>query len=698
MDYRKQNKLMPILDLQDLNVGFPTKRGLVHAVRHVSLQVASGETYGLVGESGCGKSTVALAVMGYLSPGAQTSGTIRFKDQDLTRLSRRQLRPLRGNRMAMVYQDPQVSLNPSLTIERQLSEVIFAHESATRAAARQRILEMLELVRMPDPAYILERYPHQLSGGMQQRVVIAMALLLRPDLVIMDEPTTGLDVTVEAGVLDILEDLRREFQMAILYISHNLGVIARICDRVGVMYAGELVEETSAQELFARPHHPYTLGLMRCVPRSGVRYTSECLYSIPGRVPALTDLPKGCVFAARCPLTVDACLDAHPPLTGVTAEHKARCVRWEMVIEHPETVVQTGPLISDENNAVPQKLLDVERLKVYFYEPLTMFGGFGPQREIKVIDDVSFELVSQRTLGIVGESGCGKSTIAKALAGLVAITDGQVEFLGTDFAQPIDRRDTEKLRQLQMVFQNPDSSLNPKHTIKTSLTRPLRRFRVVPPGQEEARIVELLQAVNLDEDYLDRLPRELSGGEKQRVAIARAFAGEPELVVCDEPISSLDVSVQAAVINLLRQLQRERRVALIFIAHDLNMVRYISDAVVVIYLGRICEIGPTEKIFNPPFHPYTEALISAIPVINPGVEIKPIRLEGTVPSPANPPGGCRFHTRCPRKIGKVCETDEPPEQMAGDGHTIFCHIPLAELTDLQTRSQSTITQTRHEAC
>ncbi len=302
-----------------------------------------------------------------------------------------------------------------------------------------------------------------------------------------------------------------------------------------------------------------------------------------------------------------------------------------------------------------------------------------------MVDGVSFALDSQRTLGIVGESGCGKSTIAKALAGLVPITAGKVAFLGTDFSQSIDRRNGDKLRQLQMVFQNPDASLNPQHTIKTALTRPLRRFRVVPQEQEESRIIELLQAVNLDEGYLDRLPRELSGGEKQRVAIARAFAGEPELVVCDEPISSLDVSVQAAVINLLRRLQRERHVALIFIAHDLNMVRYVSDTVAVIYLGQICEIGPTEAIFNPPLHPYTEALISAIPVIDPKAEIKAIRLEGSVPSPANPPSGCRFHTRCPRKIGAICETDVPPGHTAGDGHMIFCHIPLVELADLQSR-------------
>lgn len=680
---------MPVLELRDVNVSFPTKRGLVRAVRDVSFQIESGETYGLVGESGCGKSTVALAVMGYLPPGTQTSGRILFKDQDLTRMTRRELRHLRGNRYAIVYQDPQASLNPSLTIERQLNEVILAHEPASRSEARQRILQMLELVRMPDPSYILERYPHQLSGGMQQRVVIAMALLLKPDLVIMDEPTTGLDVTVEAGVLDILEDLRREFQMAILYISHNLGVIARICDRVGVMYTGALVEETSATELFAKPHHPYTLGLIRCVPRSGVRYTAEVLYSIPGRVPSLTDLPKGCTFAPRCSLTTDACLDFYPSLNNVTPRHKARCIRWETVLEQPESVVRTEPIVSDHDETAAEKLLDVQRLKVYFYEPLTLLGAFGRQRELRVVDDVSFELSSQRTLGIVGESGCGKSTIAKALAGLVASAGGRIEFLGADFSQPIDKRNSEKLRQLQMVFQNPDASLNPKHTIKMTLSRPLRRFQVVPPEQEEAQMIELLRAVNLDEGYLDRLPRELSGGEKQRVAIARAFAGKPELVLCDEPISSLDVSVQAAVINLLRGLQRERNVALIFIAHDLNMVRYISDTVAVIYLGRICEIGPTESIFSAPSHPYTEALISAIPVINPGAEVNAIRLEGNVPGLANPPSGCRFHTRCPRKIGAICENDLPPAQISGEGHKIFCHIPLEQLVDLQTKPQLT---------
>jgi peptide/nickel transport system ATP-binding protein len=674
---------MPILEIQDLSVSFRTSRGVVRAVRNLSLEINSGEAFGLVGESGCGKSTVALAVMGYLSTNARTSGDILFQGENLTQMRGRKLRHLRGNRIAMVYQDPQSSLNPSLTVERQLVEVITAHESATREAARHRALEMLEHVHMPDPEFILGRYPHQLSGGMQQRVVIAMALMLRPDLVILDEPTTGLDVTVEAGVLDILDDLRSEFRMAILYISHNLGVISRICDQVGVMYAGELVEQAATQELFRQPHHPYTLGLMRCVPRKGIRYTTEALYSIPGRVPPLTALPAGCVFEPRCPLAEAACRANPPKLLEVTPRHQARCFRWETVNEQLERAMGTEVAVAAAQHASDRDVLKVERLKVYFRRAAALLG-LGHHQDIKVIDEVSFDLASQRTLGIVGESGCGKSTIARALAGLVPVTDGEIDFLGNDFSLPIDHRSRDKLRQLQMVFQNPDSSLNPKHSVRTALTRPLRRFQMASRNEEEPAIVALLNAVNLDETYLDRLPKEMSGGEKQRVAIARAFAGNPELVLCDEPISSLDVSVQAAVINLLRQLQRERNVALIFIAHDLNMVRYISDEVAVIYLGRICEIGPTEAIFNPPFHPYTEALMSAIPVIDPEVELNPIRLSGTVPSPANPPSGCRFHTRCPRKIGAICETESPPGRVVREGHVIYCHIPLQDLTALQT--------------
>ncbi len=675
--------MTPVLDIQNLNVNYHSSRGIARAVRDLSLTIEGGETYGLVGESGCGKSTVALSIMRYLPRQAQDSGGIRFQGRDLMQAPAEELRHLRGNRIAIVYQDPQSSLNPVLTIERQLSEVIAAHEEHSASESRRRILDMLERVRMPDPQYILGRYPHQLSGGMQQRIVIAMALLLRPDLVIMDEPTTGLDVTIEAGVLDILDDLRREFKMAILYISHNLGVIARICDRVGIMYAGELIEQAPVNDIFAHPSHPYTLGLLRCVPRQGLRYTNEALYSIPGRVPPLTALPQGCAFAPRCVLAESACTAAHPRLESTAQDHSARCIHWETVVEQPERVTFTRPLSSQTDQNSEKNLLNVRGLKVYFMQALDVLG-IRKRPNIKVVDGVDFDLPAQRTLGVVGESGCGKSTIAKVLAGLTPVTSGKIEFSGSDFAKPIESRSSDSLQQLQMVFQNPDSSLNPRHTISQTLSRPLRRFKIVPQDQENETIIGLLRSVNLDESYLDRYPSQLSGGEKQRVAIARAFAGNPELVVCDEPISSLDVSVQAAVLNLLHELQHQRKVALVFIAHDLNVVRYISDEVAVIYLGRICEIGPTDRIFSPPSHPYTEALMSAIPVADPNAQINPIRLSGNVPSPANPPTGCHFHTRCPRKIGAICETHEPPAQEAGDNHKIFCHIPLDELRVLQT--------------
>lgn len=678
---------MAVLEVQNLNVNYVSRRGTARAVRDLSLSIHEGETYGLVGESGCGKSTVALSIMRYLPKEAQLQGSILFRGQDLAQASPDLLRHLRGNRIAMVYQDPQASLNPVLTIERQLTEAVQAHEDVSESEARRRALAMLERVRMPDPAFTLKRYPHQLSGGMQQRIVIAMALLLHPDLVVMDEPTTGLDVTIEAGVLDLLNDLRREFNMAILYISHNLGVVARICDRVGVMYAGELVEEGAKEALFSQPHHPYTLGLLRCLPQQGTRYTQGSLYSIPGRIPSLTALPPGCVFASRCAFAEPACSAAPPRLEAVAADHQARCFRWQTVIEQPDFAApeRNTPTVRSQSR---RDLLKVSKLKIYFKRAVGLLE-FRKGRYVQAVDEVSFEVQPQQTLSIVGESGCGKSTIARGLAGLIPITAGSVDFAGSDFARPIERRSQTSLRQLQMIFQNPDSSLNPRHTIRETLSRPLRLFKVVPPEEEEAAIIGLLRAVNLDETYLDRRPKQLSGGEKQRVAIARAFAGGPQLVVCDEPISALDVSVQAAVLNLLGQLQRERQVALVFISHDLNAVRYLSDTVAVVYLGRVCEIGSTEAIFSPPYHPYTEALVSAIPEVHPTTETAPIRLSGVVPSPANPPSGCRFHTRCPRKIGAICETREPPAQSDGSGHQIYCHIPVAELTALQTETITT---------
>ncbi len=667
---------MPLLDVQHLNVEYRTQGGTARAVRDVSFAISPGEVYGLVGESGCGKSTTALAIMRYLPPNAHLSGQMHYRDLDLLTAAPRELTALRGNRIAMVYQDPQASLNPVLTIGEQLTEVVVAHTNDSRAAAHQRAVEMLERVHMPEPAYQMRRYPHQLSGGMQQRVVIAMALILRPELVIMDEPTTGLDVTIEAGVIDLINDLRREFNMAVLFISHNLGVIARLCDRVGVMYAGEMVEQASVRDLFRDPQHPYTVNLLNCVPQRGARHTGGRLITISGRVPSLTDLPPGCAFAPRCRFADSTCNTLAPELLPTREQHLARCFHWEQSQQERASITETDEIASVM--VEEQELLQVQNLHVYYQQS----RGFLRNSILKVIDGVSFQVRQGRTLGVVGESGCGKSTIAGAIAGLKPVTRGRVDFAKRDFTLPIERRDTAALRQLQMVFQNPDSSLNPRHTVEQILARPLRCFQVVPRDQEHQRIIELLHMVNLDERYLKRKPRQLSGGEKQRVAIARAFAGNPLLVVCDEPISSLDVSVQAAVINLLQALQKEHKVALLFIAHDLNMVRYLSDEIMVLYLGKICEIGPADRVFTIPYHPYTEALVSAIPEVTVGAERQPIRLQGSVPSPANPPTGCRFHTRCPRKLGRICETETPPGNIV-DGKTIYCHILPDDLRALQ---------------
>jgi len=539
---------------------------------------------------------------------------------------------------------------------------------------------------MPDPEAVMVRYPHQLSGGQQQRVVIAMALLNNPALLIMDEPTTALDVTVEAAVLDLIGDLRRHFDTAIMYISHNLGVVARVSEKVGVMYAGEMVERASTEDIYLHPLHPYTQGLMRCVPKLGLSKESSYLYPIRGRVPSPANLPPGCVYEPRCDYARDVCRQKHPELGADSLGHFVRCHRVSEIAgaewQPPEGVLPE--LAGRQAEAEP--ILRVADLRTYYEQAstsmLSLFG-LGKKRYVKAVDDVSFELPKGYTLGVVGESGCGKSTLAKTIVGLESPTDGTVEFMGFDISVPVKKRDLELIEELQMVFQNPDSTMNPSFSVGHQIGRPLKRFKTVPRDQVRGEVIRLLEAVKLSAAYYDRLPRQLSGGEKQRVGIARAFAARPELVLCDEPVSALDVSVQAAVLNLLLEIQREQGTTMLFIAHDLSVVRFFSDYVAVMYLGQICEYGPAEAIYAPPYHPYTEALLSAVPIPDPTAEQKHIRLSGAVPSALDPPSGCRFHTRCPRKVGAICETETPPWREAGSGHRIFCHIPLEELRQME---------------
>ncbi len=684
----------PVLKAEDLAISYETRYGDIEAVRQVSFAVHRATTYGIVGESGCGKSTVAFGIVDFLGRnGKIVGGSIKFQGRELVGRSQDELRRLRGDQISMVYQDPMQALNPSVTIGDQLAEVLTVHRDIPKKEAWGKSIDMLERVYMPDAANVMGRYPHQVSGGQQQRVVIAMALLNNPALLIMDEPTTALDVTVEAAVLDLIEDLKRDFDTAIVYITHNLGVVARVCNNVGVMYAGEMVESGPVEAIFDDPQHPYTQGLMRCVPRLGATKESSLLYPIRGRVPAPKDRPKGaCIYAPRCDYSTDRCYDEQPLLRQVEPGHSARCFYSEEIDastwQPPEGLMPDLPPPVEGEEQEP--IVRVENLKTYYEQEsksLLSLVGLGDKLYVKAVDGVSLELAPGKTLGIVGESGCGKSTLAKTIIGLETPTDGEAEFLGFDISTPVSDRDNRLIQELQMVFQNPDSTMNPSFTVGHQIARPLRRFKSVPSDQVRQEVVRLLNAVRLDGSYYNRLPRQLSGGEKQRVGIARAFASRPDLVLCDEPVSALDVSVQAAVLNLLLEIQREYGTTMMFIAHDLSVVRFFSDYVAVMYLGHIVEMGPAEAIYAPPYHPYTEALLSAVPIPDPKAEQKHIRLEGAVPSAMNPPIGCVFHTRCPRRDllpdgGAACEKEVPPWRYNAEAHRIFCHIPLEELRQM----------------
>ncbi len=684
----------PVISVKDLAISYQTREGEVPAVRDVSFDIHRGETLGLVGESGCGKTTVAYGLVNYLGRnGKIVKGDIVFQGQALVGRSPAQLRKLRGDQISMVYQDPMTSLNPVLRVGKQMTEVLTVHRGASEIVARQRCAEMLRRVYMPDPEKVMDRFPHQISGGQQQRVIIAMAMLNNPALLVMDEPTTALDVTVEAAVLDLVSDLRRDFDTAILFISHNLGVMARVCDHIGVMYAGEIVELAPTEEIFANPRHPYTQGLIRCLPRLGRTKSSSVLYPIPGRVPPPNLLPPGCVFEPRCDYGRDVCRKARPAIRPLAIGHTTRCLfseeidasQWRPPADLTDLQPLAAPVLGGED------ILTVEKLQTYYRHTsssVLSLVGLAKREYVKAVDGVSFSVPKGLTLSVVGESGCGKSTLLKTLIGLEDTTGGKMHFMGFDISRKLSRRGLELIKELQMVFQNPDSTLNPSYSVGLQIERPLRRFKVVPSEKIRGEVVQLLRAVKLDEHYYGRLPRQLSGGEQQRVGIARAFAGRPDLVLADEPVSALDVSVQAAVLNLLMEIQNQRGTTMIFISHDLSVVRFLSDYVAVMYLGQIVEIGPADAIYTPPYHPYTESLLAAVPIPDPTVAQAHIRLDGTVPSSLHPPSGCRFHTRCPRRQllpdgGRICETETPHYQSGEGGHQILCHIPIQTLRTLE---------------
>ncbi len=660
------------LEVEDLEVAYTVQGVPREVLRGVSFAIAPGESYGLVGESGCGKSTTAYAALRYLPPnGRITAGRVLIDGTEVRSLSWRSLQRLRATRASMVYQDPAAALNPTIKVGPQVEE---SFRVLGLEDTRRRVIEAFEQVRIADPLHVLERYPHELSGGMQQRVVIAMALASDPRLLVLDEPTSSLDATVEAEVLDLIHVLREETRAALLLIAHNLGVIRRMCDRVGVMYAGKIVEEGPAVEVFEEPRHPYTVGLLRCLPRRGMRKDDRRLETIPGFLPQIGEPLPACVFVERCPLATEVCRTDPPPMYEVGAGRVARC-------HHHDRIDQIPPppegLQAPKAGGEATPVLSLSRISKTFHQR---------GHSIHALSDIDLDLRAGETLGLVGESGSGKTTLAKTVLGIHRPDAGGVVTLdGREIATRVRERSPDEKRALQIIFQNPDSALNRSHTVRFILMRSLTKLARLSGRAAEEKLHGLLAHVRLTPRHVEMKPRQLSGGLKQRVAIARAFAGDPRIVVCDEPTSALDVSVQAAILNLLADLQRDEASSYIFISHDLNVVRYLSDRIAILYLGRLMELGPAETVFAPPHHPYTEALLSAVPTFE-GEPVSRIRLEGEIPSAASPPTGCVFHTRCPRRTPGLCDVEEPELKEVEPGHFLRCHISLDELRRLQAQT------------
>ena len=661
-----------LVEIDNLTIGYKNAPNVtLPVVRELSLSLGQGETLGLVGESGCGKSTLALALLGFLRPGSVVvQGEVRIAGQSLFALSPAALQQLRGGKIALIPQNAGQSLTPTMRIGPQLVEAIQTHRAFKRSPANELAHELLAQVRLPDPAKLLRRYPHELSGGQQQRVAIAMALAGEPQLLVLDEPTTGLDVTTQAHILDLLAEIRARTGAAMIFVSHDLGVIARVSEQLVVMYAGQIVEKGAASTIFAQPHQPYTRGLLASVPRL---HDGNLPLAMPGTPPAPGWQGAQCSFAPRCAFADHQCTTVMPELTLASQPaqaHLVRCHHWARVIATP-----VAPPARQLNGkpAAATPLVSMQGVEIsYAKAGLLTLPTLLRQRPPATVSDITLTIYRGETLALVGESGSGKSTIARTLAGLLPAHAGQLTFVDNDLTRPVAHRPLALRRIIQLIFQNPDASLNPRQTVEQIVERPLWFFFGLPRAERRERVVNLLAQMRLGAHYLDRFPGQLSGGEKQRVAIARAFAAEPELVLCDEVVSALDVSVQAAVLDLLVTLQRERGVTYLFIAHDLAVVRAIADRVAVLYQGRLCEVGTVAQVYAPPFHPYTEMLLAAVPEPMPGQQP---RLPAADRAPvALPVRGCPFQARCPRHLGAICNEQTPPWQTTHDGHAIRCHI------------------------
>jgi len=670
-----------IVEISNLSIGYTNRAGsIVQVLRNIDLSIQPGETVGLVGESGSGKSTLALAMMAFLRSGSLLlNGDVSYLGTNLFSLSARQIEAMRGKEIALIPQNAGQSLTPTMRIGTQIEEALRLHTHVIATDRKARAIELLGLVRLPAPDEIMTRYPHELSGGQQQRVAVAMALAGEARLLLLDEPTTGLDVTTQAHILELLNDIATQTQTAMVYVSHDLGVIARVAHRVAVMYAGEVVEYGPSQDVLVNPNHPYTRGLLGSIPRLK---DNELPASLPGTPPAVGSILTGCAFRDRCTFATELCTSTNPPLidiAGTDPAHKIRCHHWEEVIQ--SEMVRGGSAVTRYAGGTDQEpLLSLSDVAISYFKPRMLDGLFGTKAPPATVEDIDLHVQRGETVALVGESGSGKSTIIRSIAGLKPPKAGSITYDGHDLNPPIDKRDRDLRRRIQLIFQNPDASLNPRQTVAEILAMPLRLYFGANPAEIDKRSREIMHRVRLGEHYLERYPQQLSGGEKQRVAIARAFVAEPELVLCDEVTSALDVSVQAAVLALLYELKNEQDVTYVFISHDLAVVRAVADRVAVLYQGRLCEVGPVNDIYSAPNHPYTETLLGAVLEPEPGS--KPV-LNADDIIESNPPAiGCPFKRRCPKNLGEICDVEIPPWRINGEsGHRIRCHIPLEELME-----------------
>jgi len=652
------------LVVETLSVAFPSRAGWLQALDAVSLEIPPGGVLGLVGESGSGKSTVLLALLGLLPESARLGAErLAWGGHDLLRDAASQ----RGRRLGMVFQDTAAALNPALTVGAQLAEPMRVHTGLLPRQAWARGVELLAETGLPRPQEVMWGYPHQLSGGMKQRVGIAIALAAEPDLLLLDEPTTALDVTIEAQILALLDQLRASRGLSMLLVSHNLGIVDRLCDRVSVLYAGRVAETGPAGAVLRRSEHPYTRGLLAALPRPDRSHVGR-LAPIPGGLPDLTLPDPGCNFRPRCPFAEPGC---EQPQSLAGSAHRVACHRAEAIAGQPWPV-DTTPVASPSAPSVAGPVVEAEGLSVSFRSGGWLARTLGRGRSVQAVDGVSLQVYPGEVVGLVGESGCGKSTLGRLLLRLIPAEAGTLRFAGRTVGS---RPNLGFRRRAQIVFQNPDTSLNPRQTVATILGRAVRWFEMVEPHAIPAEIDRLLDLVQLPRRYAGRFPHQLSGGEKQRVGIARALASKPDFLVCDEAVSALDVSVQAAVLNLLRDLRDKLGVAFLFISHDIGVIAHIADRVIVMFHGRVMEQGRTASVLHPPYHPYTELLLSSVPLVG-----KPhIAIPAPVTRPPAEPGGCKFAARCPRHLGPICDTTPPPWQLAEAGHGILCHIPVADL-------------------